>query len=52
MTKCAWCGKTLALTKNSRRPKQHFNGPKTCPGSGQPVGVHSQLRRAAEESKK
>lgn len=45
--KCAWCGKTVPLTFNGRRPKQHGNGRSTCVGSAQEVALHNALREAA-----
>ena len=42
---CAWCGKDYPPT-NKDRPKQHTDGKKTCPGSGQERRVHDQLNSA------
>lgn len=50
--KCAWCGKTVPLTKNRRRPKQHLDGPRICLGSGQLIQTHTMLREAAERNRK
>lgn len=46
--KCAWCGLTLPLTKNTNtpRPQQHRDGSTTCGGSGQPVRAHEQIHAA------
>lgn len=50
--KCAWCGKTVPLTKNSRRPKQHLDSGRICVGSGQLIQTHNMLRTAMERNRK
>ncbi len=47
---CAWCGKTVLLSGNGKRPKQHLNGKTTCVGSGQLVETHDRLRDAAKQN--
>lgn len=49
---CAWCGKTVMLSGNGARPKQHLNGKTTCIGSGQLVETHDRLRAAAQANMK
>jgi hypothetical protein len=48
--KCAWCGKTVLLSGNGLRPKQHLNGKTTCVGSGQLVETHDRQREAMREA--
>jgi len=47
---CAWCGKTVLLSGNSLRPKQHLNGKTTCVGSNQSVESHDRLRETAAQN--
>ncbi len=47
---CAWCGKTVMLSGNGQRPKQHLNGKTTCVGSGQLVETHDRIRASAAQN--